>query len=89
MKSIKQHIIDFKKPTPARWRRVGDLALLLLIGLQTSIAAAPEEVLSTKQSYWLGTIMSLLLITFKFWTNTRTDEDMDNNSPINREPNSL
>jgi hypothetical protein len=80
MKTIKQHIIDYKKPTPVRFRKMGDFALLMLVTIQSAIAAAPEEILSTKQSYWLGTIMTLIVVGFKFWTNTQTDENMDNNS---------
>jgi len=75
MKSPKKLWIDYKTPTPAKWRKLGDFALLMLVTLQSIIAAAPEEVLSTKESYWIGVSLTLLVVGFKFWTNTHTDEN--------------
>lgn len=75
MKTPKKLWIDYKTPTPAKWRKLGDFALLMLVTLQSIIAAAPEEILSTKESYWIGVSLTLLVVGFKFWTNTHTENE--------------
>lgn len=75
MRKGKQIIEDYKKPTDPKWRKRGDFALIMAIALQTLIATAPEEVLSTKQSYWLAGAITLVTTAYKFWTNTHAKED--------------
>jgi len=75
MKTPKKLWIDYKSPTPAKWRKMGDFALLMLVTLQSIIGSTPEEILSTKQSYWIGTVLTLVGVGFKFWTNTHTEDE--------------
>ena len=75
MKTPKKLWIDYKKPTPEKWRKRGDYALLMLATIQVAIAGAPIEVLSIRQSYWLSLILTLVGTTYKFWTNTHTEDE--------------
>jgi len=75
MINLKKHIEDYNKPTPSKYRKMGDLALIILVALQGSIAAAPATVLNEKQSFWIGSILTILTVIFKFWTNTKTHEN--------------
>lgn len=79
MRSAKKLWIDYKKPTAKAWRKRGDFALLMLVTVQGLIISAPTEVLNPKESYWLGGILTVLVIAFKFWTNTHTE---DENNPV-------
>lgn len=61
--------------TPKKWRKRGDFALVLLVVIQTAIIGAPQEVLSTRQSYWLSLGLTLIVTSYKFWTNTHTEDE--------------
>lgn len=62
---------NYKKPTPVKWRKVGDFALLLCVFLSGSIMSLPID-----EQGKLWTIFGLNLIStiIKFWTNTNKDE---------------
>ena len=75
MINLKKHIDNYKKPTPIKYRQMGDLALVILVALQGIIAAAPSNILSEKQAFWIGSIITVLTVIFKFWTNTKTHEN--------------
>lgn len=68
---IKNKWIDYKKPVPPFWRKVGDFALLLCVFLSGSIMSLPID-----EQGKLWTIFGLNLIStiIKFWTNTNKDE---------------
>lgn len=55
----------------SKFKKLGDYALVLLMAAQTVIAAAPQEVLSLKQSYWVSVCLTLSCVTIKFWCNIK------------------
>lgn len=74
MKSMKKVISDYKKPTPKKHRMIGDFSLVLIPVIMTSIGQAPEGTFTQKQEYWIMTLSTILLVAFKFFTNTYTNE---------------
>lgn len=66
---LKKIAESYQKPTPKKWRRIGDFALLLCIAIQPSIDAMPLQDIQLKE--WLVWGFSTFLILFKFYTNTR------------------
>jgi hypothetical protein len=64
---------SYKKPTPVRWRKIGDFALVMLPVIQVGLMGAPEGTFSPGQQYWIGFASSILIPAFKFWTNTRKE----------------
>ena len=75
MINLKKHIHNYKQPTPIKYRKMGDLALIILVTLQGIIAAAPSNILNEKQAFWIGSIITILTVMFKFWTNTKIHEN--------------
>lgn len=61
-------IKNYKKPTPPKWRKIGDLALLLIPALMPIVA---QSSLPDETKYWVGSILTIALIAVKFWTNTK------------------
>ena len=68
---IKQAWANYQKPTPVKWRKIGDFALIMLPVLQGGLMGAPD--LSDATKYYIGFIATVLITGFKFWTNTRKD----------------
>lgn len=66
---MKQLIENYKKPVPAKWRQIGDTALLMAIAIEPSINSMPLPDGPVKS--WIGWAFSVALIIFKFWTNTK------------------
>lgn len=60
---------DFYSPTPKYWRKWGDFALVLLVPLQLAIPTMP---IGSDAQYWTNLIIGLLVVGFKFWTNTKS-----------------
>ena len=60
---------DFYSPTPKYWRNWGDFALVLLVPLQLAIPTMP---ISADSQYWINLVVGLIVVGFKFWTNTKT-----------------
>ena len=66
-----KHLIEnYKKPTPKKWRKIGDFALILIIVLEAQLNAMPIV------NEWAKWGIATALIAFKFWTNTRTDKNI-------------
>jgi hypothetical protein len=63
---------NYKKPTPAKWRKRGDFALLLLVALQPFILTAP---FNDVVKWYIEVIFTTLLVVFKFWTNTKKENE--------------
>jgi hypothetical protein len=72
MKIIKK----YGEPVPAKWRKIGDTALLLAIAVEPMVSTIPLQNPALKE--WLVWIFSTLLIVFKFWTNTKSIHDANN-----------
>jgi hypothetical protein len=66
----------YAEPVPAKWRKIGDTALLLAIAVEPMVSTIPLDNPALKE--WLVWIFSTLLIVFKFWTNTKSIHDADN-----------
>lgn len=60
---------NYRKPTPKRWRKMGDVALLLAITIEPAIQSMPLSNVFAKE--WLVWGFSTCLILFKFYTNTK------------------
>lgn len=58
---------NYSRPTPARWRIVGDLALLLIPAIDGIVASAPD--ISDANKYWIAAGCTVALIIVKFATN--------------------
>jgi hypothetical protein len=65
--------IDYKTPTPPKWRKIGDSALILTLAVKPLVESIPIQDDILKQ--WLVWGTEVLLVLFKFWTNTQTDEN--------------
>jgi hypothetical protein len=72
---------NYKKPVPFKWRKRGDFALALLVALQPFLLTAP---FNEKVKWYIDVTFTILIVTFKFWTNTRKDEETN----ITNNPNS-
>lgn len=70
---LKSMISNYKKPTPKKWRKIGDYVLLVtgLVPMQLPLLPIPDN-----QKVWIGAISTLLGITIKFWTNTKKDPEV-------------
>lgn len=62
---------NYKKPTPKKWRKMGDVALLLAITIEPAIQSMPLANLYAKE--WIVWGFSTCLILFKFYTNTKAE----------------
>jgi hypothetical protein len=69
MKIIKK----YGEPVPAKWRKIGDTALLLAIAVEPMVSTIPLNSPALKE--WIVWVFSTLLIVFKFWTNTKSIYD--------------
>ena len=69
---LKAMINNYKKPTPNRWRKIGDYILLItgLIPIQLPMLPIPDN-----QKVWIGAGSTFVGITLKFWTNTKKTPD--------------
>lgn len=63
----------YYKPTPKKWRIIGDLALLLVPVISVSVSQAPG--LSEVVKFWLVQGCSWVLIGVKFLTNLTTESN--------------
>ena len=63
----------YAEPVPAKWRKIGDMALLLAIAVEPMVASIPLDNPELKE--WIVWIFSTLLIIFKFYTNTKSVHD--------------
>ncbi len=68
---MKKLIENYKKPTPANWRRIGDLALMSIVIIEGQLAVYPNEI-DPLIKWGITTV----LILFKAWTNTRIDKNI-------------
>lgn len=59
----------YSEPTPKYWRQMGDFALVMLVAIEGFIPRMPLEA-DVKE--WLSIGVALLLVGFKFWTNTKS-----------------
>jgi hypothetical protein len=76
VKKLNKEWENYKKPTPVKWRKRGDYALVLLIALQPFLMTAP---FSDKVKWYIDVIFTFLLVTFKFWTNTKKQNETNIN----------
>ncbi len=61
----------YSQPTPPKYRMLGDFALIMLVAIEGLIPRMPlDEVLKE----WFSISVALLLVGFKFWTNTKTND---------------
>ncbi len=70
---MKRIVKNYQQPTPPKWRKIGDMALLLAIAIEPSVQSMPLDNLVIKQ--WLSWSFTTALIIFKFWTNTRIEQN--------------
>jgi hypothetical protein len=66
----------YAEPVPAKWRKIGDTALLLAIAVEPMVSTIPLQNPAIKE--WVVWIFSTALIVFKFWTNTKSIHDEAN-----------
>lgn len=59
----------YSEPTPKYWRQMGDFALVMLVAIEGFIPRMPIE---SDAKEWLSIGVALLLVGFKFWTNTKS-----------------
>ena len=62
---------NYKKPTPAKWRKIGDYVLVLQMFLSANIPALP---IPENTKLWVMLAVNFIGTTVKFWTNTKKDE---------------
>lgn len=61
---------NYDKPTPIIWRRLGDLGLSLILAIQGMLATAPEGTFTKLQEWIFGSVITIVLVLFKFFTNS-------------------
>ncbi len=66
---------NYKRATPVKWRKIGDFALIMLPVIQVGVMGAPAGTFTVIQQYWIGFGASILIPAFKFWTNTKKEEE--------------
>lgn len=66
---MKQLIKKYKEPTPPYWRMLGDYALVLMVAIE---AALPTLPLSENAHKWTAFAVSIIGVSVKFWTNTKS-----------------
>lgn len=62
---------NYSKPTPKKWRRIGDACILTIPLLQGTIQSSP---LNADTKAWIITFTGLILVGAKFVTNFFTEE---------------
>lgn len=65
-------IRNYYKPTPIKWRIVGDLLILLIPIFTVLISEAPN--LDDAVKYWLGGGLNIALVIGKYITNGFSEE---------------
>lgn len=71
--SLKKSWENYKRPTPQKWRKAGDIALLLLLAWQPMVISAPFD---DTVRWFLDVGVTTGLVLFKFWTNTNKEESI-------------
>ena len=71
-------VTNYNKKTKPKYKLIGDLALVLIPAVQAILIAAPEGVLTPAESWFVGGITSVILVTIKFATKF-TDGEQENN----------
>lgn len=66
-------IRNYYKPTPIKWRMIGDLLILLIPVFTVLISEAPNLDAVTK--YWLGGGLNIMLVIGKYATNCFKEEE--------------
>lgn len=69
---MKKLIDNYKKPTPAKWRKIGDTCLLAAIAVEPMVQSMPLADEAMKA--WIAWTFSTALILLKFWSNTHTHQ---------------
>jgi hypothetical protein len=72
MTSLNKVWEDYKKPTPPKYRKIGDFALLLIPTIEAALATAPSEVMGEISKFYVGFACSVILVGIKFFSNTYT-----------------
>jgi len=82
---------NYKKPTPPKWRKRGDISLLisfLLLVIDFIMTWAGDiPGLTEHQAFYLPKILALVGIFIKFWTNTKKTQDRNPNDTLEEEIN--
>lgn len=73
---MKNVMINYRKPTPPKWRKIGDACLLLALVVEPLVQSMPLQDENAKA--WMTWGFSAVLIVLKFWTNTRTEGVAEN-----------
>lgn len=47
-------VSNFNKPTPKRWRNLGNAAMFFGVWAQPAITGAPDDVMGHAVKFWLG-----------------------------------
>jgi hypothetical protein len=66
-------IENYKKPTPPKWRKAGDFALIALPVLEAQLNTMPDI-----NEWYKWTLMTTIIL-FKLWTNTQVIKDETEN----------
>jgi hypothetical protein len=67
-------IENYKKPTPPKWRKAGDFALIALPVLEAQLNTMPDI-----NEWYKWTLMTTIIL-FKLWTNTQVENNENNES---------
>lgn len=78
---MKRTIENYSKPTPIKWRKIGDYILVLQVLIT---AQAPAWPIADNIKVWIVSGVNFLGTSIKFWTNTRKE---DGNSPVEEKTN--
>lgn len=62
----------FYHPTPKKWRIIGDFALGLLVAVQPVLHDMP---VTDQTKYWVNLGVTIMLVSFKFFTNLFKEEE--------------
>lgn len=65
---LKSMINNYKKPTPVKWRKIGDYILVVQVFITGSLPTWP---LPENQKVIIGSIVNFIGVSLKFWTNTK------------------
>lgn len=64
-------IKNYKKPTPIKWRKVGDYVLVLQVFITGQLPLWP---MPDNTKVIIGSVVNFVGVTIKFWTNTKKEE---------------
>jgi hypothetical protein len=70
---MKNTISNYMKPTPAKWRKIGDFVLIIQAVLSANIPALP---IAENKKIWAMLVVNLIGTTVKFWTNTKKEDEV-------------